>query len=117
MIDLTAKVALITGSSRGIGRACAVEMARAGADICVNYRSHPAEAEEGAAESRDRGRRAIIVGGNLSDRAAGDAAPWSTPGTKLPVHRAMPLEMRNSSMYPLKHWSPLGRAPIDSMSP
>ena len=50
MIDLTAKVALITGSSRGIGRACAIEMARAGADICVNYRSHPAAAEDVAAE-------------------------------------------------------------------
>lgn len=73
MIDLTAKVALITGSSRGIGRACAVEMARAGADVCVNYRSHPAEAEEVAAKIRDLGRRAIVIGCDVSDRAAVDA--------------------------------------------
>ena len=73
MIDLTSKVALITGSSRGIGRACAVEMARAGADICVNYHSHPAEAEAVAAKIRDLGRRAIIVGCDVSDRAAVDA--------------------------------------------
>ena len=73
MIDLTAKVALITGSSRGIGRACAIEMARAGADICVNYRSHPAEAEDVAAEIRDLGRQAIVVGCDVSARAAVDA--------------------------------------------
>jgi glucose 1-dehydrogenase len=73
LIDLTAKVALITGSSRGIGRACAIEMARAGADICVNYRSHPAEAEDVAAEIRDLGRQAIVVGCDVSDRAAVDA--------------------------------------------
>ena len=70
MIDLTAKVALITGPSRGIGRACAIEMARAGADICVNYRSHPAEAEDVAVEIRDLGRQAIVVGCDVSDRAA-----------------------------------------------
>ena len=73
MIALTAKVALLTGSSRGIGRACAIEMARAGADICVNYRSHPAEAEDVAAEIRDLGRQAIVVGCDVYDRAAVDA--------------------------------------------
>ena len=61
MIDLSGKVALITGSSRGIGQACAIEMARAGADICVNYRSHPAEADEVAAEIRDLGRIAMLA--------------------------------------------------------
>ena len=62
MIDLSGKVALITGSSRDIGRACAVEMARAGADICVNYRSHGDEAEEVVGEVRALGQRAIAVG-------------------------------------------------------
>jgi len=42
--DLAGKTALVTGSSLGIGRGCALEMARAGADIAVNYRSHPQEA-------------------------------------------------------------------------
>ena len=46
MVDLQGKVALITGSSRGIGRGCAIEMATCGADIVINYRTHPDEAAE-----------------------------------------------------------------------
>ena len=72
MIDLSGKVALISGSSMGIGRACALEMARSGADIAVNYRSHEEEAEEVAAQIRKVGRRAIVVGCDVSDRPAVD---------------------------------------------
>ena len=46
MIDLTGKVALVTGSSRGIGKACALRLAEAGADIVVNYVTSAREAEE-----------------------------------------------------------------------
>ena len=73
MIDLTGKVALITGSSRGIGRGCALEMAKAGADIVVNYRTHRAEAEEVSATIERMGRRAIVVGADVSDREQVDA--------------------------------------------
>ena len=78
MIDLTGKVALITGSSRGIGRAIAIEMARAGADICVNYRSHGDEAEEVVAQVCALNRRAIAVGCDVSDRTAVDAMVATT---------------------------------------
>ncbi len=70
MVDLTGKVALITGASRGIGRATAVEMAQAGARIAVNYHSHGEEAEEVAEEVRRSGSEAITCGVDVSNREA-----------------------------------------------
>ena len=72
MIDLTGKIALISGSSRGIGKGIALEMARAGADITVNYFRHREDAETVADEIKSMGRRAIIVGADVSDRNAVD---------------------------------------------
>ncbi|MCE2396108.1 glucose 1-dehydrogenase [Candidatus Poribacteria bacterium] len=70
MVDLHGKVALITGSSRGIGRGCAVEMATCGADIVINYRTHPDEAAEVAEIVRGLGRNALTVGADIADRDA-----------------------------------------------
>ena len=70
MVDLTGKVVVVTGSSRGIGRGCALEMAKVGADVVVNYRSHGQEAEAVAGEIRGMGRRALVVQADVSDRAA-----------------------------------------------
>lgn len=70
---LEGRCALITGASRGIGRGCAVEMAKAGADVAINYRSHPEEAEEVAAEVRGLGRRAYLVQADVADRQAVEA--------------------------------------------
>lgn len=70
---LTGKSALVTGASRGIGRGCALEMARAGANVAINYRSHPEEAEEAAAEARAFGVKAITLQGDVSDRARVEA--------------------------------------------
>ncbi len=72
MVNLKGKVALITGSSRGIGRGCALEMARAGADITVNYRSHAEEAEAVAEEIRALHRQALVVQADVSNRSAVD---------------------------------------------
>jgi glucose 1-dehydrogenase len=60
---------LVTGASRGIGRGCAVELARAGADIAVNYRSHPDEAEDVANEIRALGQQALTVQADVSVQA------------------------------------------------
>ena len=72
MPNLSGKTALVTGANRGIGRGCAVELARAGADIAVNYRSHAEEAEEVAAAIRALGRRAIVIQADVADRAASE---------------------------------------------
>lgn len=71
-IDLTGKVALITGSSRGIGKGCALAMAAAGADIAVNYHVHGDEAEAVAEDIRAMGRQALVIGADVSDRVAVD---------------------------------------------
>jgi len=70
MVDLNNKIALVTGSSRGIGRGCALEMARCGANIVVNYRTHKEEAEETAETVRQLGGDALVVQADVADRQA-----------------------------------------------
>jgi 3-oxoacyl-[acyl-carrier protein] reductase len=68
MFDLTGKTVLVTGGSRGLGRAIALAMAEQGADVAINYRGNAAAAEQVAGRVRELGRRAITVQG---DTAAG----------------------------------------------
>lgn len=67
MISLAGKRVLVTGGSRGIGRATALLCARAGADVGITYRTRRAEAEAVAKQVRALGRRAYVGGGDLSD--------------------------------------------------
>jgi 3-oxoacyl-[acyl-carrier protein] reductase len=67
MIDLAGQVALVTGGSRGIGRAAALLLARAGADVALTYHTRANEAESAAREIRGLGRRAYVGGGDLGD--------------------------------------------------
>uniref|UniRef100_Q01PX1 3-oxoacyl-[acyl-carrier-protein] reductase n=1 Tax=Solibacter usitatus (strain Ellin6076) TaxID=234267 RepID=Q01PX1_SOLUE len=69
MDDLSGKVALVTGSSRGIGRAIALGMARAGADIVINYKARAAEARDTESEIAGLGRRVLAVQADVA-RAA-----------------------------------------------
>jgi len=66
MFDLGGKVALVTGASRGLGRAIALALAAQGADIAINYRDNAEAAEAVAAEARETGRTASVIKGDTS---------------------------------------------------
>src|SRR2546428_10478110 len=76
-------VAIITGGTRGIGRAIALELARAGSDVALTFRSDEVHAEAARREIEAIGRRALVVRSDVADAAqaaAGAAAPPETPG-------------------------------------
>ena len=67
--DGSAKAALITGGSRGIGAETALEFARRGVDICINYRSKAARADEVAAQVAALGRKCIALQADLTEES------------------------------------------------
>ncbi len=78
MANLQGQVALVTGASRGIGRAAAIALAQAGADVAINYRSHPEEAEEVAEVCRAAGVRARLAQADVADLEAVERAVAET---------------------------------------
>lgn len=73
MTGLAGRQALVTGGSRGIGRAISLRLAQDGADVAVNYRGSQVEAEAVVAEIRAMGRHAEAYQADVSDTAACDA--------------------------------------------
>ena len=72
-IKLEDRVALVTGASRGIGRAIAEALAEDGAAVAVNYRSREDQAQEVVEGIKANGGRAVAVGGDVSDYATAEA--------------------------------------------
>lgn len=72
--SLAGKTAVVTGGSRGIGRAIAIGLGEAGADVVFTYREKQDEAEAVAAQIRAAGRRALPIAMDVTDRASVEAA-------------------------------------------
>jgi 3-oxoacyl-[acyl-carrier protein] reductase len=73
MIDLTGKVALVTGGSRGIGRAIALRLALQGADVAFSYKGNRAAAETCAGELEALGRRALAIQADAREQEGAEA--------------------------------------------
>ena len=78
--SLAGKNAVVTGASRGIGRAIALGLAEAGADVVVTFREKRGEAEEVAKEIKSMGRRALVLQMDVTDRSSVAAAAKDAHG-------------------------------------
>ena len=67
-INLTGKVALVTGGSRGIGRAISVRLAQAGVNVAINYLRHKEAAANTASEIKEAGVQALVIKANVANR-------------------------------------------------
>jgi 3-oxoacyl-[acyl-carrier protein] reductase len=72
MIDLSGKVALVTGGSRGIGRAIALRLATQGADVAFSYKGNQAAAEATVADIEALGRKALAVQADAKEQAGAE---------------------------------------------
>ena len=73
MIDLTGRSAIVTGGSRGIGRAIALKLAGQGADVAISYQGNAAAAHETAAAIEALGRKAVAIQADARDQERAEA--------------------------------------------
>ena len=95
MVTLSGKTALVTGASRGIGRATALALAKAGAQVIVHYNRGSAEAESVVKEIRAAGGRAEAVGADL---AAADGPHRLAPQVRRIVGDRLDILVANAGI-------------------
>lgn len=79
--DLSGRAALVTGGSRGIGRATCLALAASGVAVAVHYNSNRGFAEEVVAKIEEMGGKAVAVGADLLDEDAGDRVVAAAEGS------------------------------------
>jgi 3-oxoacyl-[acyl-carrier protein] reductase len=121
VIDLSGMTALVTGGSRGIGRAAALLLARSGADVVITYHTRAGDADSTAAEIRGLGRRAVVVGGDLADSSVAEQLVAGVQrefgGLDILVANAgiWPAEEVRLGEMTLERWRSTLRANLDSV--
>ncbi len=105
---LQGKVALVTGGSRGIGRAISRKLASAGCDVAVNYFNAHDEAESLVREITEMGRKSVLLQGNVGDPASVKeifaGLEKAFPRLDILVSNAASGVLRPALELTLKHW-------------
>jgi NAD(P)-dependent dehydrogenase (short-subunit alcohol dehydrogenase family) len=96
--DLTGRCVLVTGGSRGIGRAACVGFAQAGADVVVHYHTDREAAERVAAEIRNAGRRAAVVQADIT--SAGEVEAMMPEVAEFAGDGGLHVLFNNAGVYP-----------------
>jgi len=119
VIDLSGRRAFVTGGSRGIGRATALLLARAGASVAIGYATRRDDADATVAEIRAAGGQAEAVGGDLGDQSAAErvVAQAAQRGLDLLVvnHGIWPPTPQAVAAMTAEQWERTRRANLDSV--
>jgi 3-oxoacyl-[acyl-carrier protein] reductase len=108
MSELTGKVALVTGGSRGIGAAIAVRLAELGADVAITYAQSKERAEQVADRIRAHGRRALAI---AADSASADAVVAAVEQTADELG-GLDILVNNAGIFPS---GPIGDVSLDEI--
>jgi 3-oxoacyl-[acyl-carrier protein] reductase len=101
--DLTGRVALVTGSAKGVGREVLLALADCGADVAVHYHTSDEAAASVADRAREHGVAATTVQGDVTDPAAVDALVESVAADLGPVD----VLVNNVGAFAPEHWEDL----------
>lgn len=116
---LEGKVAVVTGASRGIGRACAIELARHGAKLVVNYRSDVDAAEATRDTIREAGGEVVLVKADVSDpdeaAAVIETAEEELGEVDILVNNAGVNRDRTIARLSVEEWDEVIRTDLSSM--